>query len=267
MPIEEGAEFFEAVRRSGGHLRPWWMSGSDMCGSGSRRRPCPAGEAQRVKLASELQKRSTGRTVYISDEPTTGLHFRGCAQAARGARSAGRPGQHGDRDRAQHGRHQDVGLAHRYGPEGGRGGGIVGRGGDARGDCGITRQPHRPVPEGAAIDRVGPAARPVRRIGGGRTNSPTGRAGNGTAAVQRTATKKAPVKKCAGHGYADKRRSGKESGGEEDGRVDPATADPRARARRQHPADRPIEQQPRGFSRNSAGVTLRLRGLGDLASW
>ena len=76
MPIEEAAEFFAAVPAISRHMDHTLNE----VGLGYVRlgQPAPTlsgGEAQRVKLATELQKRSTGRTIYVLDEPTTGLHF------------------------------------------------------------------------------------------------------------------------------------------------------------------------------------------------
>jgi excinuclease ABC subunit A len=75
MPIEEGAEFFEAVPAISRHLKTLTEVGLGYVRLGQPAPTLSGGEAQRVKLASELQKRSTGRTVYVLDEPTTGLHF------------------------------------------------------------------------------------------------------------------------------------------------------------------------------------------------
>jgi excinuclease ABC subunit A len=75
MPIEEGLEFFEAVPPIARHLRTLTDVGLGYVRLGQSAPTLSGGEAQRVKLASELQKRSTGRTVYVLDEPTTGLHF------------------------------------------------------------------------------------------------------------------------------------------------------------------------------------------------
>jgi excinuclease ABC subunit A len=75
MPIEEGSTFFEAIPAIHRHLKTLVDVGLGYVRLGQSAPTLSGGEAQRVKLASELQKRSTGRTVYVLDEPTTGLHF------------------------------------------------------------------------------------------------------------------------------------------------------------------------------------------------
>ncbi|PRC58091.1 hypothetical protein C6A85_30250, partial [Mycobacterium sp. ITM-2017-0098] len=73
MSIEEASEFFAPITSIHRYLNTLVDVG---LGYGRLGQPAPTlsgGEAQRVKLASELQKRSTGRTIYILDEPTTGL--------------------------------------------------------------------------------------------------------------------------------------------------------------------------------------------------
>ena len=75
MPIEEASEFFAAVPAIARHLNTLVYVGLGYVRLGQPAPTLSGGEAQRVKLASELQKRSTGRTVYVLDEPTTGLHF------------------------------------------------------------------------------------------------------------------------------------------------------------------------------------------------
>ena len=75
MPIEEAAEFFAAIPAIARHLRTLNEVGLGYVRLGQPAPTLSGGEAQRVKLASELQKRSTGRTLYVLDEPTTGLHF------------------------------------------------------------------------------------------------------------------------------------------------------------------------------------------------
>jgi excinuclease ABC subunit A len=75
MPIEEGAEFFAPITSISRYLRTLVDVGLGYVRLGQPAPTLSGGEAQRVKLATELQKRSTGRTVYVLDEPTTGLHF------------------------------------------------------------------------------------------------------------------------------------------------------------------------------------------------
>jgi len=75
MPIDEALEFFAPIDRIARHLRTLVDVGLGYVRLGQPAPTLSGGEAQRVKLASELQRRSTGRTVYVLDEPTTGLHF------------------------------------------------------------------------------------------------------------------------------------------------------------------------------------------------
>ncbi|MET3920739.1 excinuclease ABC subunit A [Arthrobacter sp. UYEF20] len=75
MPIEEGAEFFAAFSPIARHLSTLVDVGLGYVRLGQPATTLSGGEAQRVKLAAELQKRSNGRSVYVLDEPTTGLHF------------------------------------------------------------------------------------------------------------------------------------------------------------------------------------------------
>lgn len=75
MPIEEAAAFFAAIGSISRHLETLNRVGLGYVRLGQPATTLSGGEAQRVKLAAELQKRSTGRTLYVLDEPTTGLHF------------------------------------------------------------------------------------------------------------------------------------------------------------------------------------------------
>src|SRR5829696_3199137 len=80
MTVEEALNFFKAVPRIRNILQTLHRVGLDYIHVGQQATTLSGGEAQRVKLAKELCKRATGRTLYILDEPTTGLHFHDVAK-------------------------------------------------------------------------------------------------------------------------------------------------------------------------------------------
>jgi excinuclease ABC subunit A len=80
MTVEEALDFFKAVPRVRDVLKTLHRVGLDYIHVGQQATTLSGGEAQRVKLAKELSKRATGRTLYILDEPTTGLHFHDVAK-------------------------------------------------------------------------------------------------------------------------------------------------------------------------------------------
>jgi excinuclease ABC subunit A len=75
MTVEEGLEFFQAIPSIRDKLATLQQVGLSYIQIGQRATTLSGGEAQRVKLSKELSKRATGKTLYILDEPTTGLHF------------------------------------------------------------------------------------------------------------------------------------------------------------------------------------------------
>ncbi len=116
MTVDEAAEFFKAVPRIRDKLTTLQRVGLGYIHVGQQATTLSGGEAQRVKLAKELSKRATGRTLYILDEPTTGLHFHDVAKLLDVLHELVETGQHGRRDRAQSRSHQDRRLDHRSRP-------------------------------------------------------------------------------------------------------------------------------------------------------
>jgi excinuclease ABC subunit A len=80
MTVDEACDFFKAVPRVRNILETLQQVGLGYIHVGQQATTLSGGEAQRVKLAKELCKRATGRTLYILDEPTTGLHFHDVAK-------------------------------------------------------------------------------------------------------------------------------------------------------------------------------------------
>ncbi len=80
MTVEEAADLFKAVPAIREKMETLKRVGLDYINVGQQATTLSGGEAQRVKLSKELSRRSTGRTLYILDEPTTGLHFHDVAK-------------------------------------------------------------------------------------------------------------------------------------------------------------------------------------------
>ena len=116
MTVSEAVEFFERFPRVKRILDTLEATGLGYIHLGQPATTLSGGEAQRIKLASELSRRSTGRTLYVLDEPTTGLSFQDVAHLLARAPAAGRRGQHGPRHRAPPRRHQGGRPPHRPRP-------------------------------------------------------------------------------------------------------------------------------------------------------
>ena len=116
MTVDEAADFFKAVPRIRDILTTLQRVGLGYIHVGQQATTLSGGEAQRVKLAKELSKRATGRTLYILDEPTTGLHFHDVAKLLDVLHELVGQRQFGRGDRAQSRSDQDRRLDHRSRP-------------------------------------------------------------------------------------------------------------------------------------------------------
>ena len=172
LSCEEALSFFAKQPPIARHMQTLVDVGLGYVRLGQPAPTLSGGEAQRVKLASELSRRPTGHTFYILDEPTTGLHFEDTRAPARGARAPGRAGQHGRGHRAQPRRDQDRRLDHRPRSRGRR----QGRHRDGRGHAGAGGQ------DGGQLHRRGAQA------GAGESQVTLGAAGGAGAGCRLGAT-------------------------------------------------------------------------------
>ena len=143
MTIEEALDFFSAVPSVKAKLQTLFDVGLGYVHLGQPATTLSGGEAQRVKLATELSKRATGRTVYVLDEPTTGLHMADVEKLLQVLHRLVDDGQHGHRHRAQPGRGQDRGLDRGPGSGGRRARRLRHRRGHAGGSGAASRAPPR----------------------------------------------------------------------------------------------------------------------------
>ena len=118
MTVEEALDFFRDIPKLARKLQTIYDVGLGYVKVGQPATTLSGGEAQRVKLATELSRRSTGRTIYILDEPTTGLHIADVHRLIGRASAAGGRGQHRGGHRAQFGFDQNRGSHHRPGAGG-----------------------------------------------------------------------------------------------------------------------------------------------------
>ena len=119
MTVAQALEFFEHFPRIKNKLETLNDVGLGYIHLGQPAPTLSGGEAQRVKLATELSRRSTGSTLYILDEPTTGLSFEDVAALLTRSAAAGGRGEYGGGHRAPPGRDEERRLDYRLGPGGG----------------------------------------------------------------------------------------------------------------------------------------------------
>ena len=123
MTVEEALKFFENIPVIKKKLETVLDVGLGYIKLGQSSTTLSGGEAQRVKLASELSKRGTGKTLYILDEPTTGLHFADVQKLLDVLNRLVNVGNTSNCHRTQHGCHKKFRLIIDLGPEGGDEGG------------------------------------------------------------------------------------------------------------------------------------------------
>ena len=133
MSVQQALEFFSAVPTVRDKLQTLFDVGLGYVRLGQPATTLSGGEAQRIKLSKELSRRATGRTVYLLDEPTTGLHFDDIKKLLVVLNRLVDSGEHRDRHRTQLGCDQDRGLGARPGAGRRRGRRRRDRGGHARG--------------------------------------------------------------------------------------------------------------------------------------